>query len=328
MEKLDRDTSLTSSYFSKDISYTNDKETNMKEISLHGSKFVYDIPLVDLRLTRPPDSLKQLSLNPVDVDEIAWYRHAIVDPTNNHSPVRMAKSGADRLHLTKSESKFSRSESARNMIRGSPKSISTSFGNLSDGNRNVLSRSISVLESRNKRHEELEEVGSSRNSKGQFSNENNSHNHTTTGPSSIAIQERSKRMNAMIKNFCYNDTGFMKEEIDLKQYNIDSGEIVSNAVIQELCVVNQVLTKLNLTDCSEVSDVGLWAIARHCIGIKSLILSGCHQITHIGVRSLSLRLLDLVELDMSYCRNLDDIALTVVASGCWHLEVSGKVVGR
>lgn len=41
--------------------------------------------------------------------------------------------------------------------------------------------------------------------------------------------------------------------------------------------------------------------------------------TNIGLRSLSLRLLDLTSLDMSYCTNLDDVALTVIASGCWQL---------
>ena len=47
---------------------------------------------------------------------------------------------------------------------------------------------------------------------------------------------------------------------------------------------------------------------------------GCNQITNVGLRSLSLRLMDLVSLDMSYCLTLDDIALTVIASGCWKLE--------
>ena len=150
------------------------------------------------------------------------------------------------------------------------------------------------------------------------SSSSSSANKTTVDP--FDFEGRSERMKAMVKNFCNQETGLLIDEINLQQYMIDSGETVTDATVQELCTVRPTITRLDLTDCHEVTDVSLWAIARHLVHIKTLVLSGCHQISHVGLRSLSLRLLDVTELDMSHCRSLDDLTMTVIASGCWHLE--------
>ena len=134
------------------------------------------------------------------------------------------------------------------------------------------------------------------------------------------FEGRSERMKAMVKNFCSQESGLFIDDINMQQYMIDSGETVTDATVQELCTVRPTMTRLDLTDCREITDVSLWAIARHCVQLKCLVLSGCHQISHVGLRSLSLRLLDVVELDMSHCKSLDDLTMTVIASGCWHLE--------
>ena len=134
------------------------------------------------------------------------------------------------------------------------------------------------------------------------------------------FEGRSERMKAMVKNFCSSESGLFIDDINMQQYMIDSGETVTDATVQELCTVRPSMTKLDLTDCREITDVSLWAIARHCVNLKSLVLSGCHQISHVGLRSLSLRLLEVTELDMSHCKSLDDLTMTVIASGCWHLE--------
>ena len=129
-----------------------------------------------------------------------------------------------------------------------------------------------------------------------------------------------ERFRNMLVNFCRKEDGTFYDDIDLRQYGIDSGQIISNAVVQELCTVQPSLTRLDLTNCEHISDVGLWAIARHCGSLKHLILRGCHQITNVGLRSLSLALSNVITLDFNHCHLLDDISLTVIATGAWKLE--------
>jgi hypothetical protein len=130
----------------------------------------------------------------------------------------------------------------------------------------------------------------------------------------------SKKMHTMIVNFCSEQNSVMKLDIDLRKYAIESGDFVTNATVQEMCTVQPGLTRLDVSNCVEVSDVGLWAVARHCTDLRELVVAGCRQMTHVGLRSLSLRCAQVVTLDFSYCPLLDDIALTVIASGNWHLE--------
>jgi hypothetical protein len=111
-----------------------------------------------------------------------------------------------------------------------------------------------------------------------------------------------------------------------------TGTAITNAWIQEICVMQNNLKSLNLTHGTEVSDAGLWAIARHCtgtrdgssllstlahaeptaVGIEKLNLSGCQGVTKIGLRSLALRCAKLRELNFDHCTSVDDLALKTV----------------
>ena len=128
------------------------------------------------------------------------------------------------------------------------------------------------------------------------------------------------RLRAMLNNFCRKEDGTFFDDISLRSYGIDSGQPITNGIVQELCTIQPTLTKLDLSYCTLVSDVGLWAIARHCRYMKHLILQGCDTITNIGLRSLSLALLDIDTLNFNHCHLLDDIGLTVVATGKWKLR--------
>ena len=124
----------------------------------------------------------------------------------------------------------------------------------------------------------------------------------------------------MLQNFCRKEDGTFYTEINLRKYSIDSGQIITNGVVQELCITQPNMTKLDLAYCDEVSDVGLWAIARNCMNMEHLILTKCDQITNVGLRSLSLSLHKIRILDFSHCHLLDDIGITVIATGKWNLE--------
>jgi hypothetical protein len=129
-----------------------------------------------------------------------------------------------------------------------------------------------------------------------------------------------KRLRVMINNFCRIENGSLLPVIDLRRYGMDSGQIITNGVVQELCGLHTRIENLNLQGCSQVSDVGLWAIARHLLKLQVLNCSGLQQITTVGIRSLSLRCTDLRELDLSCCMLIDDISLTVLAGGTWKLH--------
>ena len=122
-------------------------------------------------------------------------------------------------------------------------------------------------------------------------------------------------------NFCSLEDGTIVKNINLKQFARESGQQINNMIIQEVCAVQPMMEELDLSDCVEVSDVGLWSLARHCTRIKALTLSGCHQLTQIGLRSISLRCCEITTLNFNYCHLLDDIALTVIATGAWKLQI-------
>jgi len=116
--------------------------------------------------------------------------------------------------------------------------------------------------------------------------------------------------------------GTLSTHINLHQYSLDSGSIVTNTIVQELCTIQPNIEVLDLTDCNEITDVSLWAIARYCNpkSLKHLILSNCHRITNVGLRSLSLKCYNIEIFNFNDCIHLDDLSLTVIASGGWRLK--------
>ena len=124
----------------------------------------------------------------------------------------------------------------------------------------------------------------------------------------------------LVVNASPNSSFTLTGYVCLYRYGYDSGELVSNITVQELCTVHPTARSIDLTYCKGVTDVGLWAIARHCVKLQRLMLRGCDKITNVGIRSLSLRLVELESLDLSSCYKIDDICLTIIAGGAWHLQ--------
>ena len=44
---------------------------------------------------------------------------------------------------------------------------------------------------------------------------------------------------------------------------------------------------VSLARCSEVTDAGVKALAKHCPGLESVNLDGCFKVTDAGVRALA-----------------------------------------
>lgn len=127
--------------------------------------------------------------------------------------------------------------------------------------------------------------------------------------------EALRRLNSMIANFFMMKDGSLSTDINLSRYGLECGQVITNTVVQELCTIQPYLTSLDLTDCVEVTDAGLWSIARHCPLMRHLVLSGCDQVTNVGLRSISLRCSKMESMDFNHCHLLDDISLTVISTG-------------
>ncbi len=130
-------------------------------------------------------------------------------------------------------------------------------------------------------------------------------------------QETLKRLQVMLANFLKIDDGTLCTDVDMRRYGIEAGEPVTNAVLQELCIIHRNIRTLDLSLCKLITDVGLWSIAKHCNTIVHLNLRNCNTITTVGIRALSLKCNDLESLDVSYCALLNDDSLRAIGSGSW-----------
>jgi len=225
-------------------------------VARKGALFSRSVGLVDLRLTRPPESLKPRELS----------RSLDFQVTDNDSVPASQPTGAVRVSTPEKRKR---------------KKLET-LGIIDDETHKQSIRSKDLF--------------------------------------SDLSPEARVRLHGMLTNFCGSEDGIFKDDINLHQFGIDCGEVITNAIVQELCSLQPTLTSLDISYSESVTDVGLWAIARHCTNMKILNLKGCTQITNIGLRSLSLRCSELVSLDFTNCSKLDDIGLSTVAGGCWKLE--------
>ena len=55
-----------------------------------------------------------------------------------------------------------------------------------------------------------------------------------------------------------DETGALSDSIDLAQQRRENHQHITNAVVQELSDLIPSITSLNLQDCFEVTDIGLW----------------------------------------------------------------------
>lgn len=111
----------------------------------------------------------------------------------------------------------------------------------------------------------------------------------------------------------------IRRDIDLCKYSQEASRAVTNATVQEICVMQPHMTSLNVSYCTQVTDAALWAVSRHCAQLRSLHAAAC-QITRVGLRALTLGCRDISRLELSQCADIDDSALNAIAAGCPSLK--------
>eukprot|EP00903_Cladosiphon_okamuranus_P017882 g16455.t1 len=141
---------------------------------------------------------------------------------------------------------------------------------------------------------------------------------------SAKVLEEDRKKVASIRSFLLNfleerDCS-IKKRLDLYVHQTETGRPVTDAVVQEVCKLRPDMIGLSLRDCIEVTDVGLWCIARHTTALRELNISGCHGVTNIGLRSLAICCDKMEQLDFTSCTRLTDLGLRVLGGGCWSLK--------
>eukprot|EP00941_MAST-03F_sp_MAST-3F-sp1_P000797 g797.t1 len=137
---------------------------------------------------------------------------------------------------------------------------------------------------------------------------------------SLLGRQTPRTLRSFLENFLSEDATHLSLDIDLPKYAKDSGNSITNSMVQELAEMVPYMTNLNLSGCKEVTDVGLWALARSCSQLRRLNFRNMPQITHVGLRSISLRCLQLTDIDMSNNVAMNDQGLRVLAAGCTGLK--------
>ncbi|CAM9339293.1 unnamed protein product [Scytosiphon promiscuus] len=141
---------------------------------------------------------------------------------------------------------------------------------------------------------------------------------------SAKLLEEDRKKVASIRSFLLNfleerDCS-IKKRLDLYVHQTETGRPVTDAVVQEVCKLRPDMIGLSLRDCIEVTDVGLWCIARHTTALRELNISGCQRVTNIGLRSLAICCDKMEQLDFTSCTRLTDLGLRVLGGGCWKLK--------
>ena len=238
--------------------------------------------LVDLRMTRPPESLRRA------LDDNSMMMSVASGLPGEGSGAARIATGKKDGYVAPREKRVAKGQAGKNLEERRLRKEEEMYGKKKRG------------------HDDIVSGGDNEDAPGLFDD---------------ITQEQQDHLRAMLNNFCTDDTDRILPHINLRKFGIDAQKVINNAVVQELCVVNPHITSLDMTGCDEVTDVALWAIARHLgNGIKHLKLGGCHQITNVGLRSLSLKCADVESLDFSGCHRLNDLGLTTLSSGCWKLK--------
>ncbi|ETP03018.1 hypothetical protein F441_19964 [Phytophthora nicotianae CJ01A1] len=80
------------------------------------------------------------------------------------------------------------------------------------------------------------------------------------------------------------------------------------------------LEEVKLSCCSEMTDVGIEALVRSCRRLRVLDLNNCALITDRGVGMIGAYGQQLERLNLSWCMNITDKSVVDIASGCENLQ--------
>ena len=83
-------------------------------------------------------------------------------------------------------------------------------------------------------------------------------------------------LRSFLRNFLSDDLGSFRSEINLKDHGDQSGTEVRDVTVQEVADMHPDLRSLTLSGCDQITDVGIWALARSCTALRELRMTGVH----------------------------------------------------
>ncbi|CAH3193719.1 unnamed protein product, partial [Porites evermanni] len=108
-------------------------------------------------------------------------------------------------------------------------------------------------------------------------------------------------------------------EVNLSTMSVQSPRAATDSAIGKLAALRlKVVKELSLDGWSELTDVGLKAIGKHCRHLQSVVLSQCGSVSSKGIASLATK-----------CRQLEriDVAMTKIDISCLH-RVTRRLGGQ
>ncbi|KAK3089965.1 hypothetical protein FSP39_008052, partial [Pinctada imbricata] len=95
---------------------------------------------------------------------------------------------------------------------------------------------------------------------------------------------------------------------------------LTDKILNSVLSRNPKLVKLDLTNCSSVSNTCLQILASKCPNMRDISLRECHWVSREGVTVIALHCRDLQCLDLTGCWEVDDEAVMMVALSCKKLR--------
>ena len=91
---------------------------------------------------------------------------------------------------------------------------------------------------------------------------------------------------------------------------------LSDQLILPVFENNPHLQKVDLTNCSSLTEASLTAVAIQCPHLQILILRDCHWVSPVGLSMVTLCLTGLEHLDLTGCWDLKDEAIISLVMEC------------
>ena len=97
------------------------------------------------------------------------------------------------------------------------------------------------------------------------------------------------------------------------------GDISEKDFTSRIKEIGQSLRNLDISNCSNLTDVAVMAVSEHCPKLTSLDVSMCKKLTDAAVVAVSEHCPGLTSLNVCGCKNLTDAAVVAVSKKCPNL---------
>lgn len=96
----------------------------------------------------------------------------------------------------------------------------------------------------------------------------------------------------------------------------NSKDWLSDAVLMPVLKQSSRLQRLDISNCTVMTNTSLQVLGVNCQNVKRLSLSECHWVSADGLTVLAMQCVNLESLDLTGCWGVNDEAITLIAMQC------------